>query len=156
MKRSYKVVGAGALALGLAAVAAIGIGGSPSVADQWRHGGGHHGICGHDMAAEIEGRADELANELALTEAQRPAWDAALGAVDAALASRRDLCESLADKGRPETVVERLERAEMWLTPGLEHLRAIRAAVGDLYGVLDEDQRGTLDGMVMKHRHGRG
>jgi len=147
MKRQNGLLLAGALALGIvgAAAAAVASGG----------GMGHHG-CDPRHEGRFEEITQRLQDELALTEAQQPAFDAAVAAVEEARAARQARCEARDAEAAPATVLEMLDRAESHMSQGLAHIQAIEAAVGELYAVLDAEQRATLDRIVdeMRPRHG--
>jgi len=85
-----------------------------------------------------------------------PAWDAAVGAVESASEQRQTMCAAAEAESKPETVVDALDRAEERMQAGLETVTELRGAVGDLYEVLDDEQRTTLDAMVKDFRHMRG
>jgi len=146
MKQRNGLMLAGAMALGLTG-AALASGGD---GDKRGHG------CDGEQSVKIEMMTLYIEDQLDLTEAQMPAWDAAVGAVESATDKRQAMCEAAEAEGKPETVVDALDRAEDRMQAGLETVTELRSAVGDLYQVLDDEQRTTLDAMVKDFRHMRG
>ncbi|MDG2482691.1 MAG: Spy/CpxP family protein refolding chaperone [Alphaproteobacteria bacterium] len=146
MKRRNGLMLAGAMALGMTSMALA------SGGDDDRRG---HG-CDGEQGVKIEMMTLCIEDKLDLTEAQMPAWDAAVGAVESASEQRQTMCAAAEAKSKPETVVDALDRAEERMQAGLETVTELRGAVGDLYEVLDDEQRTTLDAMVKDFRHMRG
>ena len=153
MKTSSKFILASALALGLAGA------GAGAIADGGQSDGegfGRHHMCDRDGGQKIDMMAAYLESRLELTEEQMPAWNTALASVEDATAARQQACEEMKEEGRPQTALEALDRAEQRMSQGLEHIQAIRAAVTDLYAVLDDTQKATFDEVVADMRHMRG
>ena len=72
------------------------------------------------------------------------------------MVQRQAMCDALAQMGEPANVVEALDRAEAHMESGLATVSELKSAVSELYNVLDEDQRATLDAMMKNFRHMRG
>jgi len=148
MKRRKELLLAGAVALGLTGAAlAAGSGGGE---------GGWDRHCDGDQSLKVEMMTLYVGEQLDLTEAQMPAWDAAVEAVNAASDRRQAMCDEMAGVGEPATIVDALERAETRMQSGLETVSDLKDAVGNLYDVLDEGQRATLDDLARNFRHMRG
>jgi hypothetical protein len=125
--------------------------------------GGHDGhfgrmghMCEHRSEAKLDMMEVYLESKLALSDAQMPAWHATVETVREAMAARQAACDAVREQGRPANVLEALDRAEQRLETGLEQVQAIRAAVGNLYQVLDAEQQATLDSILKEMRHMRG
>lgn len=98
----------------------------------------------------IEGRVAFLHAELRITEAQMAVWTEFANVLRANAKRMAD-----ASKAQPPRAAapaaERLEAQERWLTARLESARALRAAYGKLFAVLDENQKKTADELVASH-----
>ncbi len=154
MKTSNKIILTSAFALGLAGAAAGAIAdSSPGEGD----GFGRMGhMCEHRDDTRIDMMEAYMESRLELTEAQMPAWNAAVDAVHDAMAAKQAACDAEKDQGRPANALEMLDRAEQHMESGLEQVKAIRAAVGNLYNVLDAEQQATFDSILKDMRHMRG
>ena len=154
MKTSNKIILTSAFALGLAGAAAGAFadnGGEPG------EGFGRMGhMCEHRDGTRIDMMEAYMESRLELTEAQMPAWNAAVEAVHDAMAAKQAACDAEKEQGRPANALEMLDRAEQHMEAGLEQVKAIRAAVGNLYDVLDAEQQATFDSILKEMRHMRG
>jgi len=152
MKTSNKIILTSAFALGLAGAAA------GAFADGNNDGNGEpfgH-MCKHSDSTRIDMMEVYMESKLELTEAQMPAWDATVEAVRDAMAAKQAACDEAKEEGKPENALEALDRAEAHMSAGLEQVRTIRAAVGNLYDVLDAEQKATFDSLLKDMRHMRG
>ena len=154
MKTSNKIILTSAFALGLAGAAAGAFadnGGEPG------EGFGRMGhMCEHRDDTRIDMMAAYMESRLELTEAQMPAWNHAVETVRDAMAAKQAACDAEKEQGRPTNALDMLGRAEQHMEAALEQVKAIRAAVGDLYGVLDAEQQATFDSVLKDMRHMRG
>jgi hypothetical protein len=151
MKKMNSLYLAGALAVGLtgAALAANSGGGG--------HDGGMFGHqCDSERAMKMQMMTLYVEDQLDLTDAQLPAWENTVGVLKNAAQERQAMCDALAQMGEPANVVEALDRAEAHMESGLATVSELKSAVSELYNVLDEDQRATLDAMMKNFRHMRG
>lgn len=154
MKTSNKIILTSAFALGLAGAAA---GAFADNGDEPGKGFGRMGhMCEHRDGTRIDMMEAYMESRLELTDAQMPAWNAAVDAVHDAMAAKQAACDAEKGQGRPANALEMLERAEQHMEAGLEQVKAIRAAVGDLYNVLDAEQQATFDSILKEMRHMRG
>jgi hypothetical protein len=156
MKTTNKIILTSAFALGLAGAAAGAFADNMPGDDEGEGFGRMGHMCEHRDETRIDMMEAYMESRLELTEAQMPAWDAAVAAVRDAMAAKQAACEAHKDEARPATALEALDRAESHMEAGLEQLKSIRAAVGNLYDVLDADQKATFDAMVKDMRHMRG
>jgi hypothetical protein len=150
MKRTNAVYLAGVVAVGLTGAALAGNNGDG-------HEGGMFGRhCDGDRAMKMEMMTIYVEDQLDLTDAQMPAWTNTVGVLEDAAQQRQAMCDALAGMGAPENVIEALDRAELHMETGLATVTELKGAVGDLYEVLDNEQRVTLDEMMKNFRHMRG
>jgi LTXXQ motif family protein len=114
------------------------------------------GSAGMATIDRIEGRIAFLRTELKISDAQANAWNAfadalrtnakRLGEVRASVMSRQG-------PGQPQaqTLADRLDAQERWLSARLEGTRAIRAVFTNLYGALSDDQKKTANDLLAPH-----
>lgn len=152
MKTSNKFILAGAFALALTGAAAGAIADGPGGS---MFGGGHHG-CQKNAPMKVDMMRTYLESRLALTDAQKPAWNALVEAVDGAVAQHQATCEAAGEQEKPATALAALDGMEARLSAGLDNVRTIRAAVSTLYDELDADQRATFDGILDEMHDMRG
>ena len=82
--------------------------------------------------------------KLDLTPEQRPLWDKVQAVAQSAEQKERQLCGQLTPS--PEaTVLERIDRAQQFLSARLEALQAAKPAVQALYQALTPEQREVFD-----------
>jgi hypothetical protein len=106
---------------------------------------------GMGMIDYIEGRIAFLKAELKITDAQTPAWNAfaeALRANARRLGEVRSAMMTRESTDTPQTVIERLELEERWLTSRLDGARATRSSLTALYGVLSAEQKKAADDLI--------
>jgi hypothetical protein len=82
--------------------------------------------------------------KLDLTAAQRPLWDKVQGIAQAELQKERQLCGQL-QAGEESTVLDRMDRAQQFLSAKLDALQSARPAVQALYQSLSPEQREIFD-----------
>lgn len=111
------------------------------------HGGMMHGMM-MGPGKHLEGRLAFVRAELAITEAQTPAWNAFADAVRKAtkdmMASMPMIHANAADAGW----LANLERHEKMMASHLDGLRAIRAAAQPLYAALSDEQKKNADELL--------
>jgi LTXXQ motif family protein len=88
-----------------------------------------------------------------LTAEQRPAWDKLNALAQAATDKERQLCATLkpADERGQETLLDRVNRREQFLSARLEGLQQVRPALEQLYQTLTPEQKAIVD-HPFKHR----
>lgn len=100
-------------------------------------------------AERVEHALGYVENRLAITEAQREAWEALAGMI-------RDGAEALGVAGptngeeKAQAAPDRFARLEAKVEAGLAILKRTRPAFDQLYDRLDETQRDTLDALIAK------
>ena len=90
--------------------------------------------------------------KLNLTPEQKPLWDKLQSATQAAADKQRQLCASLkpeAERGQ-ETVLDRVNRREQFLTTRLQGLQQTRPALEQLYQALTPEQKAIIDHPLMR------
>ena len=150
MKRTNTVYLAGVVAVGLTSAALAANNGDGREDGMF----GRH--CDGDRAMKIEMMTIYVEDQLDLTDAQMLAWTNSVGVLEGAAQQRVAKCDALAEMGQPENVIEALDRAEQHMETGLATVLELKGAVGDLYEVLDNEQRVTLDQMMKGFRYMRG
>jgi protein CpxP len=133
--------------IALVAAAALGLAGAVAlpVASQ-AHGWGGPGVMSHGR--HIDGRIAYLKAELKITPAQEAAWDAVAKAMhesSEALGKLRG--EMVADKDKPISAVERLDRREKIAAAHAKSIAAFASAFKPLYDQLSDDQRKAADAL---------
>jgi hypothetical protein len=102
------------------------------------------------MLERVEGRLSFLKTELAITEAQTPAWTEFTQAVRSAVKQRNERMKAVFSAGeKAKTLPERIETQEQFMTARLEEVKQIKASVRNLYAVLSDDQKKEADEMVI-------
>ena len=110
------------------------------------------GMTGMGMIERVEGRIAFLRAELKITDAQTNAWNAfadALRANAQKLAAIRPAM--MPAPGTQQTLTERLDAQERWLTARLEGLRAIKTAFTPLFGTFSDEQKKTATELLGPH-----
>ena len=99
-----------------------------------------------DRYAHIVGMIAYLETRLALTDAQRPAFEAWKSVVLASAKSREAACAAhMPDAGQPPTILDREAREEMMLKARLVALDAELPALKALYQGLSPEQKSVFD-----------
>jgi hypothetical protein len=85
--------------------------------------------------------------KLKLTPEQRPLWDKLQGLMQAAADKQHQLCASLKPAGErgQETVLDRVNRREQFLTARLQAVQQTRPALEQLYQALTPEQKAIID-----------
>jgi hypothetical protein len=131
----------------------------------WDRGamGHHHGWMQRMMQLSPQQRCEErLARragmiaytvaKLNLTPEQRPLWDKLQGLMQAAGDRQRQLCASLKPAGErgQETVLDRANRREQFLSARLQAIQQTRPALEQLYQALTPEQKAIIDHPLMR------
>ena len=108
---------------------------------------------GMGMIDHVEGRIAFVRTELKITDAQAGAWNtfaASLRANAQNLGAARGAMMGQMGAGQPQvqTLAQRLDAQERWLTARLDGTRAIKTAFTKLYDVLSQDQKKTADELL--------
>lgn len=108
---------------------------------------------GMGMIDRVEGRIAFLRTELKITDLQAGAWNAFAAALRTnaqhLAAARGGMMGCCQPQG--QTLTQRLDAQERWLTARLEGTHAIKTAFTNLYGALSEDQKKTADALLPPH-----
>lgn len=164
MKRK-QVITAAAAAVALAAAAVGGAAIAPAAAGfvGATFAGGHGAmpaafLRGHAGDLRIDGWIAFAEAELAITETQRPQWEALaaavrdnVGSVQEALKARHGPMNE--DENGRRSAVEHLDAITGMAEVGLAALRSVSPPFKALYAVLSEEQRGTADRLLDHRRH---
>ena len=121
----------------------------------WHGGGwqGGHGIarlCAADHDAAIAAVLAYGEHRLDITDGQAEEWTALGASLRTATAKAEAVCAEVGDG--PATAPEALALAETATIAMAEAIGEVRPAFDALYGVLDDEQRAELDGMIAQHR----
>lgn len=111
---------------------------------------------GMGMIDRVEGRIAFLRAELKITDAQAPAWDEfadALRSNARTLGATRRGMMGRANAGQPQaqTLVQRLDAQEQWLSTRLAGTRTLKAAYVKLDAALSAEQRETAEDLLAPH-----
>lgn len=108
---------------------------------------------GMDMADHVEGRIAFLRTEIKITDAQAKAWNEFAETLrsNAKMLSeaRTTAMQQAADQ--PASLVQRLGQQEIWYTARLNGIRAMKAAVPQLYAALSDEQKAAADQLLAPH-----
>ncbi len=141
----------------------MGMGGGPGDRDD-RGMVGHHHDWMHGMTQlspqqRCEERLARRAGMIAYTVAklklspeQRPLWDKLQGLMQAAGDRQRHLCASLKPEGErgQETVLDRANRREQFLSARLQAVQQTKPALEQLYQALTPEQKAIIDHPFMR------
>jgi hypothetical protein len=85
--------------------------------------------------------------KLDLTAQQRPQWDKLQGLLQAGADKERQLCTSLKPAGErgTDTVLDRLNRREQFLSARLQTIQQVRPALEQFYQALTPEQKAIID-----------
>ena len=97
-----------------------------------------------DRLAWRAARRAYVETKLDLTAEQRPLWDKLQAIAEAQQQKERPLCATLKEDGSA-TMLDRIDRAQQFLSSRLDALRAAKPAVQALYQALSPDQREIFD-----------
>lgn len=100
------------------------------------------------MGAVVEGRLAYLKGELAITDAETPAWDAYAKAVRDRVQRMQAMHEGMFDAMRKGTAIERIDARIAGMETMLESLKAVKPALEGLYAVLSKDQKQLADDLI--------
>ena len=111
---------------------------------------------GMGMIDRVEGRIAFMRAELKITDAQAPAWDQfadALRSNARTLGATRRGMMGRANAGQPQaqTLVQRLDAQEQWLSTRLAGTRTLKAAYVKLDAALSAEQRETAEDLLAPH-----
>jgi hypothetical protein len=141
-------------------------GGDQGAGSQWMHGRGGWGMRGWPMmrrgmwrSAAMRGdpqqrcidrlawhaaRRAYLEAELDLTAEQRPLWDKLQSVAQAEQQKERQWCQQL-KPGVQSTALDRMDRAQQFLSARLDAVQSAKPALQALYQALTPEQRAILD-----------
>lgn len=85
--------------------------------------------------------------KLNLTAEQKPLWDKVQGQLQAAADRQRQLCAGLKprDERAQETILDRVNRREQFLSARLQAIHDVRPALEQLYQALTPEQKAIVD-----------
>ena len=111
---------------------------------------------GMGMIDHVEGRIAFLRTELKITDAQAGVWNAFAATLRANaqnLGTARGAMMGQMGAGQPQvqTLAQRLNTQERWLTARLDGTRAIKTAFIKLSDALSQDQKRTADELLAPH-----
>lgn len=114
---------------------------------------GRNGMMGDmGLADRLEGRIAFVRAELRIAENQQTQWAAF---ADALRVSARQIREARGPSApaatMPSTLTTRLDQYQRMLTVRLEAVRSVRPALEQLYAVLSDDQKSTLEELAPMH-----
>jgi LTXXQ motif family protein len=149
-----------------AAPAAPQAGGDQDAGSQWARGRGGWGMRGWpmmrrgmwrraamrrdpqqlciDRLARRAARRAYVEAELGLTAEQRPLWDKLQSVTQAEQQKERQLCQQL-KPGEQSTVLDRMDRAQQFLSAKLDAVQSAKPALQALYQSLTPEQRAIMD-----------
>jgi hypothetical protein len=102
------------------------------------------------MLDRIEGRLAFIKAELKIDEAQTPAWNALADAVRAAAKHHNERMTALfKGETKTDTLPERLDAQERFLSVRLDDIKQIKGALNALYTALSKEQQQEADDIVL-------
>ena len=102
-------------------------------------------MMGADTSTFAEGRIAFLKAELAITDAQRGAWETYAAALKKNLQGMQAMRQTLLKVMEAKTPVERLDAHIAAMDGRLASLKEVKPALAALYGALSDDQRKKAD-----------
>jgi len=118
----------------------------------------HTMMMGPDMAGmgtidRVEGRIAFLRAELKITDAQTSAWNTFADSLRANAQKLSALRPAMMPQpgSAAQTIPDRLEVQERWLTARVEGTRAIKAAFTPLFSTFSEDQKKAANELLAPH-----
>ncbi|MFZ2102378.1 MAG: Spy/CpxP family protein refolding chaperone [Oricola sp.] len=121
----------------------------------WGWGNGPMMGFGPDARVDrIDGRLAFLKTELKITDAQSAAWDEMAETIKTTAEAHNGLMQSMMEQMGDDDydkmpLPERLDLRESHMGAQLEQLKELKAAVGKLYAVLDDEQKRAADEIVL-------
>lgn len=120
---------------------------------QMMNGGDAPGMA---MTGHVDGRISFLHTELKITAAQEGIWNIFAGTLRTnaqTLGAARGAMMGQMGPGTPQaqTLTQRLDTQERWLTARLDGTRAIKVAFSKLYNVLSQGQKKTAEELLAPH-----
>ena len=111
---------------------------------------------GMGMIDHVEGRIAFLRTELKITNAQTGVWNAFAAALrtnaqNLGTARRAMMGQMGAGQPQAQTLTQRLDAQERWLSARLEGTRSLKTAFTGLYGALSDEQKKTADEVLAPH-----
>lgn len=97
-----------------------------------------------DRLARRAARRAYLETKLNLTAEQRPLWDKLQSVAQGEQQKERQLCQQLKPGAQP-TVLDRMDRAQQFLSAKLDALQTAKPALQALYQALTPEQRAIID-----------
>jgi hypothetical protein len=97
-----------------------------------------------DRVAKRAARRAYVEAKLDLTAEQRPLWDKVQSIAESEQQKERQLCDLL-KPGAESTVLDRMDRAQQFLSARLDALQSAKPAVQALYQSLTPDQKAIFD-----------
>lgn len=132
--------------------------GMAGMADMMRMMHSMHSMMGPDMAGmgtidRVEGRIALLRAELKITDAQTSAWNTFADALRMNAQKLGALRPAMMPQAgsAAQTLADRLDVQERWLTARVEGTRAIKAAFTPLFSTFSEDQKKTANELFGPH-----
>lgn len=102
-------------------------------------------MMGADTATHAEGRIAFLKAELAITDAQKGAWDAYAAALEKNLAGMQAMRPTMMKVMEAKTPVERLDAHIAAMDGRLASLKEVKPVLDKLYAALSADQKAKAD-----------
>lgn len=102
-------------------------------------------MMGADTSTFAEGRIAFLKAELAITDAQKAAWETYAAALKKNLQGMQAMRESMAKAMEAKTPVERLDAHIAAMDGRLSSLKEVKPALAALYAALSDDQKKKAD-----------
>lgn len=100
---------------------------------------------GGDMPAYTDGRIAFLKAELAITDAQKAAWDTYAASLKKNLMSMHDMRQKMMTAMSASNPAERLEARLAAMESRVASLKEVKPALTQLYGVLTDEQKKKAD-----------
>jgi LTXXQ motif family protein len=104
---------------------------------------------GQSGVERIEGRLAFIKTELKISEAQTPQWNAFAGAMRSNAAAMAEMRNMMMSQQSAGTLPDRLALEDKAVTAHLAALKKTAEAVGQLYKVLNDEQKKTADSIIV-------
>lgn len=105
-------------------------------------------MMGGDIATHAEGRTAFLKAELAITDAQKAAWDGYAAALKKNLQAMQGTRQAMIKMMEAKSPVERLDSHIAIMEGRVAALKEVKPALGALYGALSGDQKKKADQLL--------